>query len=433
MILKTNNFRAPEGKSRIRGRIIIFGLITALIFSFFHIVQVNAEGQFLSRRNLLRTSYNLDNFSLFQLDGDTIYARGKYTGDRIKRITVSIDDEITGYKMSIGDDGSYEAEITCPTTYEIKDLIVELSSGMKMKYVMYYDNGWYFPDTGLTESNRKVFDNITDAPPKSVGYYMSAAADAHEIAVVQEQIKLISDSVIEGIEGDYEKAKALCSYVAEHFYYDHDAKVHSVSEANVVLLEVLKTTRTVCTGFADLYCALLQAQGIDAVNIIGGSTGGGVTPHNLADGLQNHEFTAFFYEEENRWVWVDSCWCGSGDYKNGEFIDRDLHLKYFDISDEALAYDHRADYAQRRDFFNAEASETPVTSQTTSETTSVTAPPQTTASEGKITSEIIEGIFEEEEKKPAPNDTGLYIIAAVLAVAVIGTLAAVIKITRKKP
>lgn len=415
------------------GRALIFLAIAALVFSVFQAISASAEERFLSRRNLLRTSYDPDNYTLFQIDGDTIYARGRYADDRIKRVTVpGHDDDISSYKFSVEEDGSYEAEITCSTTYELERIRVELTSGMAMEYTMYYDDGWFFPDTGVIESNRKVFDNITDASPKSVGYYMSATADAHEIEVVKEQIKLISDSVVEGIEDDYEKARAINEYVAEHFYYDHDARVHSVSEANVVLAEVLKTCRTVCTGFADLYCALLQAQGIDAVNIIGGSTGGGVDQYTLADGLQNHEFAAFYYEKEQRWVWVDSCWSGSGDYINGEFFDKNYHIEFFDISDEALAIEHRADYAQRRDFFGAEASDPIVSAETTEETTVVTIPPQL---DPKVTTTkaVETEAAKQNVPKAAERDRELYVIAGVLAAAVIGAAFAVFRNLRKKP
>lgn len=433
-----DNITACRAAARLRGRAVIFSALLIFVFAFGLSTNAYGAGQNkfnFSRTNLLRTSYNPEHYSLFQIDGDTIYARGKYTDDRIKKIFIPhYEDRITSYKMSIESDGSYEAEIVCSTSMDFESIGVQLTSGAVMTYIMYHDEGWFFPDNGLSEKNRQVFDSITDASPESVGYYMSETADAHEISVVQEQIKLISDSVVDGIEGDYEKARALCRYVADHFYYDCDARDTSVTEANVALTNILKTSRTICIGFADLYCALLQAQGIDAVNIVGGSVDD-LSYENLTDGVQNHEFTAFFYEEENRWVWVDSCWCGSGDYKNGEYVDKITHEKYFDISDEALALNHRADYAQRRNFFTAKASEKDLTSKTDTEAPEVTTSAVTTVKEEAQSTSVSAEITEEQTKEAAQkeDDTVLYIIAAVLGIAVLIVLMVLIKTTRKKP
>ena len=417
--------------SRERAKIITFTLLfLAALVSFMMLCSVNSEGTVKARRNFLRTSYNPESYSLFEINGNTLYAKGRYANDRIKKLYFAGAEDVSGsYKMNVDSDGSYEAEISLPEGYRYTTLAVQLRSGAAFGYRIYCDNGFYFPDNGLAESNRTVFDNIIDASPESVGYYISRNADPDEIRTVQEQIKLISDSVTEGIGSDYEKARALALYVAGHFYYDHDARAESVTETNVVLYEVLKTSRTVCTGFADLYCALLQAQGIDAVNIKGGSTGGEIEYENLTDGVQNHEFTAFFLREENRWVWVDACWNGSGDYENGEYKDDEAHEKYFDISDEALALDHRADYAERRSFFSAKAAEPKEEETTEPETTSPpaeTTPYEEITTTGGTTAE--ETAPAEENPDKEQDNTVLYIIIAVLVLLVIGAGIAVIVI-----
>lgn len=418
MILKLFSARSL----RERAKIITLAVLTlAVTLLFSALTAINGECAVKSRRNFLRTSYNPESYSLFEINGNVLYAKGRYTDDRVKKLYFAGAEEASGsYKMSIASDGSYEAEITLPQGYRYTTLAVQLKSGAVFGYRIYCDNGFYFPDNGLAETNRAVFDNIITASPESVGYYISHNADAAEIATVQEQIKLISDSVTEGIDSDYEKARALALYVAGRFYYDHDAKAESVTETNVVLYEVLKTSRTVCTGFADLYCALLQAQGIDAVNIKGGSTGGEIEYENLTDGVQNHEFTAFYHKAEERWVWVDSCWNGSGDYRNGEYIEDKPHEKFFDISDEALALDHRADYAERRLFFEAKAAEPQKTEKTTAETTSVTGdtlPEETTAPEKTQETTVLP---EKPQETPVEDNTLLVIIAAVLGMLVLG-------------
>ena len=323
----------------------------------------------VSRTNLLRTTLNPDAYSLFEINGYTVTARGKYSDDRLAKISISAGD-IGSMNFSSHADGSYEAEFTVSSVSDSSVLALKFNSGVTISYPLYSDeNGLYFPQNGLAEENRLVLEKIHDAPKLAAGYYLTASGEAEKIAEVQRQIKQISDSVADGLESDYDKARALAEYVAAHVSYDVDARNESVTEETVSIEHTLKYGRTVCIGFANLYCALLQAQGIDAVNIKGGSTGGGVTYATLTDGIQNHEFTAFFCEAQNRWVWVDSCWDGSGIYQNGEFLGNIQHEKYFDITDEALSFDHRADYAERRDFFNAQAAEQPKETEQTEVTT----------------------------------------------------------------
>lgn len=389
--------------------------------------QLCIPAEAVSRTNLLRTTLNPDAYSLFEINGYTVTARGKYTGDRLAKIFVSAGD-IGSMSFSAHADGSYEAEFTVSSVSDSSVLALKFNSGATISYPLYSDeNGLYFPQNGLAEENRLVLEKIHDAPKLAAGYYLTASGEADKIAEVQRQIKQISDSVTDGLESDYDKARALAEYVAAHVSYDMDARSESVTEETVSVEHTLKYGRTVCIGFANLYCALLQAQGIDAVNIKGGSTGGGVTYAALTDGIQNHEFTAFFCEKQNRWVWVDSCWDGSGTYQNGEFLGNIPHEKYFDITDEALSFDHRADYAERRDFFNAEAAEQPEETEQTeaATTTAETAVPESvpkTTTTAALTEQTAESVQNSPKNEKTESETPL-IITIVLLSAGIAALA----------
>lgn len=346
--------------------------LALLLFLNSFSLSVGAE---ISKTNLLRTTLNPEAYALFEVSGNKITARGKYVSDRLSEISVT-PASLSSYSFSAHEDGSFEAELTCLASQTKNSLVLKFSSGVRIAYPLYYsDSGLFFPQNGLSESNAEVFDNIHDCLPTAAGLYLSASGDSESIANVQNQLKQISDSVTDGIESDYDKARALAVYVSSHISYDYDARNTSVTEDTISIENTLKYGRTVCTGFANLYCALLQAQGIDAINIKGGSIGGEVTYETLTDGLQNHEFTAFYYKEQSRWVWVDSCWDGSGEYVGGEFITMLQHEKYFDITDAALSFDHRADYAERRNFFEAEPLER---ANKAKETTASQSSPETT-------------------------------------------------------
>lgn len=344
------------------------------------------------------------------------------------------------------ENGDFEAQFTADQLEGVSALVLEFESGASLSYRMHCDErGWYFPDNGLAEKNRLVFDKIFDAPAEAATLYLSSSGSEEEAAEVREKLKQISDSATRGLTDDYEKARALSAYVASNFYYDHDARAESVTEENVSLNKVLENARTICIGFSNLYCALLQAQGIDAVSIKGGAASGEVTYEMLTDGVQNHEFAAFWYEAEQRWVWADPCWNGSGDYINGEYHKKICHEKYFDITDEALALNHRADYAERRSFFteqelpeqtmSEQAEQTsseqvspeqtsPDTPAETEETTSAPQTAETTAPETKAPVSPEAGL-------PEQDNTSLYSLAAVLAAGIL-CLAIYILVKKRK-
>lgn len=341
--------------------IILFAVMLAVSFAMGAAAAPSEEVYLPPERiNLLRTSYSSDNYSVFEAQRNKISARGKYTGDRVRKLFIDKEDlELSGsYSMKAHDDGSYEAELTAvPADKGEHKLVVKLNSGALLRYFIFYDSdhGWYFPVNGYEQSSRKVFDHVYEAPGEAAALYLSPTKDAEEIGTALEQISMLAEQVTYGLETDYEKARAISRFVSEKVCYDMDAADTSVTASTVALCNVLKTARTVCAGFSNLFCAMAESVGIDAVNIKGGTVQEGIKYETLLEGMQNHEWAAFYYEEEQRWVWVDACWDGSGIYEKGERKDGIPKYMYFDISDEALALNHRADKAERRHYFEAKA------------------------------------------------------------------------------
>ena len=389
--------------------------------------------------NLIRTSYSTDNYSIFETQRDKISARGVYTDDNIRKLFIDSEkSEFPGtYSMSSHKDGSYEAEISCQPEEGAHKLIVKLNSGALMKYQMYYDqtNGWYFPSNGYETDNRRAFDYIFEAPEEACALYISPTKDPEEISTALEQISMLAEQAVAGLDDDYEKARAISAYIASHVYYDFDAKESSADVSTIALCNVLKTGRTVCAGFANLFCAMAEAVGIDAVNIKGGAANDiDMSYSELIDGRQTHEWAAFFYEKDKRWVWADACWDGSGSYQKGEFKPGLPKYMYFDISDEAFALNHRADKAERRKYFSAktETSIIGADSETDGDAQSVITSQQTEAPDENVPEDDITADTQETEdsaqtkEDPVSEDTDtVYIIiiaalsAAVIAVAVI--------------
>lgn len=407
-----------------------FLILAAFALSAAAAVPENSFAEPSGRTNILRTSYTEDNYSVLEAAGDKIEARGKYTSSKLRKMFVKYMEDSTGsYSMKAHSDGSYEASLTLAPEKGAYLLILRLDNGLVMQYRIFYgDTGWYFPLNGYEKTNRNVFEHIYDAPPQAAALYLSASADSGEINTALEQIQALTDSVTEGIEGDYEKARAISGFVAGKIYYDYDAKETNVDLNTVALYNVLRTSRTTCAGFANLFCAMAEAAGIDAVNIKGGIITESMAYEELNNGVQNHEFAAFFDKDTERWVWVDPCWDGSGTYENGSFNEIKTRPMFFDISDEAFAHSHRADKAERRCYFGARTETAPIGA---ADMTAEAEHPVTAGEKTDIT-EPVPAVTEEETQEPESirnaDGTVIYVIIAVLGAAVLAAGAILIKV-----
>lgn len=386
--------------------------------------------------NTLRTSYNDEYCSVFTTDKDTITADGVYKGDSVVEFNVT---QCSSYKTSVkldsGEGGRYHAEFTAVPRQSSATIQLVMQSGTTLNYRVEHDgSGWFFCDNGLGEQLMKKLESPIEITTVANAYYVSGAADPDEIRRTLNTVRETADKVCENAAGDYEKARLIARWVAENIYYDIDARDGGVSVDTIAIARVLETKRTVCGGFANLYCAMLESQGIKAVNIKGGVAGaGGVTYATLPTGVENHEFTAFYYNEEQRWVLVDSCWDTTNRYENGEYKLGVQDEQYFDITPLALSMNHRGDKAEQRHYFDSLVFLEEYLS-TSAETTAGEAeevPAEATAVTDEKTNENAE------QNPPAQPDTVdnggiiLYIIIGIISVGIIAAAIFIIKAKRK--
>lgn len=418
-------------------------LILIYIFFVFALVTLQASRAFAEdyirppgRTNLIRTSHIADCYSIFECSGDTISARGCYANDRLRKMYIANKEDASGsYSMHASADGSYTAELTLNAEDGHHSLVLKMNSGALMIYRIYYDSqiGWYFPLNGLEKKNSEVTEHIYDAPLEAAALYLSASDDPDEINTALEQIRRYAEEVTAGLDDDYDKARAISQFIAKSFYYDADARDTDAGLDTIALYNVLRSGRTVCGGFANMFCAMAEAVGIDAVNIKGGTVNRQIPYENLPEGAQNHEWSAFWYEKEQRWVWEDACWDGAGTYENGEYKPGDPREMYFDITDEALALNHRADKAERRRYFAAKPETALAEGEVTQTADGTETVPEETTSD--LLSQAEQAAAEtypaaaEKTETPSGNtqdDTILIVIIAVLAVLVAVTAVIVI-------
>lgn len=435
--------------------IMLSAIFAAAVMLNVHISAESGTAYAHGHTNLLRTSRTEDNYAVIECVGDTVTARGQYTFDKIAKMGIAKCSDASGsYSIKSHGDGTFESEITAkPESDGEYPVVLVMKSGVQLIYRMFYESGrgWYFPVNGLNTANRKVFEHIFEAPAEASALYLSSSDDPQEINAALEQIKGLTEEVTEGIDDDYEKAKAISQFISKTYYYDMDARHNDADLSTIALYNVLKSSKTVCGGYANMFCAMAEAAGLDAVNIKGGVTTSDashpVTYDELPDGHQNHEWAAFWYEKEQRWVWVDSCWDTSAMYENGKYDSGLSKLMYFDISDEAFSFNHRADKAERRHYFAAKTETQPVADAGTETETSAPEETETaetsslsqTDSPSETTTALSSGksaVTDAAIKLPEADSSTLYIviiaalICAVAAAAVI--LIKVLKNGRKK-
>jgi hypothetical protein len=210
----------------------------------------------------------------------------------------------------------------------------------------------------VIEQNISKMDKVSDHGAEFVVDYISESWDYETVENILGQIKSLSDELCAGCVNDYDKICILADYVSSNIAYDFDAKHNAVTFDVISLENVLQKKRTTCAGFSNLFSALCNAQGLYCVNIRGSavSSEDGVYADSLDDEntVMNHEWTAVYYNDEQRWVYVDCTWNSTNTYKNGEFFYSSApRTKYLDISIENLSQDHKAIIVEHREFFDA--------------------------------------------------------------------------------
>lgn len=167
---------------------------------------------------------------------------------------------------------------------------------------------------------------------------------------VLEQIRTLSNEVCRGIDGDYDKLRAISRWVSENIYYDHDAFSNGIPDACLSLEYMLENRRSVCGGYANMTAALAQAQGITCYSIAGEAMPDLVTYAEASKG-EAHEWN--YAIVDGRGMWVDSGWNSYNHYSRGKYSSGEIGTMYFDAGNEFFALDHKVLRISDRNFFEA--------------------------------------------------------------------------------
>jgi len=209
----------------------------------------------------------------------------------------------------------------------------------------------------VIQQNISKMESINSYSAEFVVDYVAPSRDYNEVVDTLNKVQELSNSICADAPDTYSKVKAIHNYVCTTVAYDHVASQNSADFNTICLKNVMETNKTICAGYSNFFSALCNAQGIYCVNIRGSAVNGDeITYQNLDsdDTVTNHEWTAVWYEEESRWIYVDCTWDSNNDvYEDGSTRNGDVSFKYFDISVEDISLDHKAKIVDYRNFFDA--------------------------------------------------------------------------------
>ena len=162
----------------------------------------------------------------------------------------------------------------------------------------------------------------------------AAAEENRKEESVSPQIQELTDQITAGLTSDYDKAKAICKWIADNIAYDYDD--HEFDSENPFAQldpdDTLEQRRGLCSGFTTLTKAMMNAAGIPCVGI----NGRGGMPNS--NGLPGYHAWNEVYAD-GRWFPVDNTWDCRNDYRNGSTVpSANEGYGYFDM-DSAAFYD----------------------------------------------------------------------------------------------
>lgn len=128
------------------------------------------------------------------------------------------------------------------------------------------------------------------------------AAAAQHTVQIPDEVQTLVDGLVAGVDSDYDKARTICAWVAEHIAYDYDTFEDRADDPQDVA-SVLANRRAVCAGFSNLTQAMMAAADIPCLYVSG--MGGG----------DLHAWNEVY--AGGRWFPVDNTWDCTQDYRYG--------------------------------------------------------------------------------------------------------------------
>lgn len=203
----------------------------------------------------------------------------------------------------------------------------------------------------IFESNGRMLEQVMEYGDEFCSQYVSVKRDENLHREILAELQRLSDEICADAETDREKVAAIEYWVADNIYYNHSAAETAVTAEVISLETVLETKTTTCAGYANIFSALCNMQGIYCINLRGGTFVRQDTPDYLQSVPMNHEWNAVVID--GKWIFADTAWLSNNEYRDGQYYyagDFDEEYFSYNMDFKNMCYEHRIDLADYRNF-----------------------------------------------------------------------------------
>ncbi|MCM1578231.1 MAG: hypothetical protein NC078_05465 [Ruminococcus sp.] len=213
-------------------------------------------------------------------------------------------------------------------------------------YTTYF--GDFAPVAEVFERNEYMTLHPTVLTAEESEWYVTA--DGGDGEAVMRRVARLSDEICRGLESDYDKAYALAMWVGENVAYDFDTADNGSAREVICLESIFENDfRTTCGGFANLYAALCDAQGIYCLCLKGAAVSEGYTRGGLWDIPTNHNWNAVAID--GRWYYADCTWISDRSYIGGKTVPTEEVRPFYALMGFGeMSIEHRIDRCEVRGF-----------------------------------------------------------------------------------
>ncbi|MDE7293404.1 MAG: hypothetical protein K2N72_03165 [Oscillospiraceae bacterium] len=214
-------------------------------------------------------------------------------------------------------------------------------------YTTYY--GTFEPIPEVLEKNEYMTLHPTILTAAQSNWYITEQ-DGEDSKEILKRISDLSDEICKGQKTERDKAYALAMWVGQNVAYDFDAEENGSARNVISLKSILENDfRTTCGGFANLYAALCNAQGIYCLCMKGASVSENYTRDELSDIPSNHNWNAVAADGE--WYYVDCTWISDLSYRSGQTVPAaEVRPFYALMGFGEMSIEHRIDRCEYRKF-----------------------------------------------------------------------------------
>lgn len=183
------------------------------------------------------------------------------------------------------------------------------------------------------------------------------------LTMEQSDFKELSEKIVSGISGDYQKVEAIYNWVCENIYYDYYAYETGdflTNSPEYTVEWLLENKRGVCSYYAAIFERLVRAQSIPCRTVVGyavdyqnDSTNSNIDFNARTYTLIQDQWTEANYLSDanhawneayvnGQWLNIDTTWDSCNEYTiDKKYVKKAAWHAYFDISDEQFAKDHK--------------------------------------------------------------------------------------------